>query len=311
MSKIFTVVGATGNQGNSVAKYVLQDAQLSKEFKVRALSRDITKPAAIELQKLGAEIVYGDLDQPSSIEKAFHGAHTIFAITATTYDEQKTERELRQGKLMADKAVEAGAKYLIFSTLPSIKQISSGKIKLGEHFDNKFEVEQYIRSLHIKSSFFAPACFMENFTSVFRPQPTMGETGMYVIASMIAPTAQVPFIDVEDDAGKYVGAILKKPDTLAGKVLCSASQILTMEQVAQVIGKATGKTVIYNQLDENTMRGYLGPMADDLVDMFHYFNEFGYYGPDTAKLVRETQEDVGEKLTSLEDYFKAHPLQLL
>lgn len=56
MSKIITVFGATGNQGGSVIKSILADSTLSKEFKIRGITRDTSKPAAEALAKQGVEL---------------------------------------------------------------------------------------------------------------------------------------------------------------------------------------------------------------------------------------------------------------
>jgi uncharacterized protein YbjT (DUF2867 family) len=57
MSKILTVFGATGNQGGSVVKAVLAHSELSKTYKIRAITRDVSKPAAVALKEKGAEVV--------------------------------------------------------------------------------------------------------------------------------------------------------------------------------------------------------------------------------------------------------------
>lgn len=57
MSKILTVFGATGNQGGSVIEAVLADSILSKEFKIRGITRDASKPAAQALAAKGVEVV--------------------------------------------------------------------------------------------------------------------------------------------------------------------------------------------------------------------------------------------------------------
>lgn len=57
MSKLLTVFGATGNQGGSVIKAVLADAVLSKEYKIRGITRDVTKPAAQALTAQGVEMI--------------------------------------------------------------------------------------------------------------------------------------------------------------------------------------------------------------------------------------------------------------
>jgi uncharacterized protein YbjT (DUF2867 family) len=57
MSKLITVFGATGNQGGSVVRAILADPVLSKEFKIRAITRDPSKPSAKELAAKGVEVV--------------------------------------------------------------------------------------------------------------------------------------------------------------------------------------------------------------------------------------------------------------
>ena len=54
--KIIVVFGATGTQGGSVAKAILDDPVASQQFKVRAVTRDPFKSAAIALADHGAEV---------------------------------------------------------------------------------------------------------------------------------------------------------------------------------------------------------------------------------------------------------------
>ena len=64
MSKIITVFGATGQQGGSVVRTILNDPELSKEFKIRGITRDVSKPEAQALAKQGVEIRNVRLDDP-------------------------------------------------------------------------------------------------------------------------------------------------------------------------------------------------------------------------------------------------------
>jgi len=57
MSKLLTVFGATGIQGGSVIRAVLADPILSKDFKIRAITRDVSKPSAQALTKQGIEVI--------------------------------------------------------------------------------------------------------------------------------------------------------------------------------------------------------------------------------------------------------------
>ncbi len=56
-SKLLVVFGATGNQGGSVIKSVLADPRTAKEFKIRGITRDPSKPNAQALTEKGVEMV--------------------------------------------------------------------------------------------------------------------------------------------------------------------------------------------------------------------------------------------------------------
>jgi uncharacterized protein YbjT (DUF2867 family) len=55
--KVLVVFGATGGQGGSVVKAVLGDAKMRENWIVRGVTRDVNKPSAKALEKLGAETV--------------------------------------------------------------------------------------------------------------------------------------------------------------------------------------------------------------------------------------------------------------
>lgn len=157
MTKLLAVFGATGQQGSSVISKVLEDAELSKTYKVRGLTRDPTKPDAQALSKRGVEVVRCDTDDRSSVKAALQGAHTVFAMTVSLYKPGGMEEELAQGKAIADDAVAAGVQFLVYSSVPSPKKISGGKYPV-DSFDVKDQVRDYISGLPIKSAFFLPGC---------------------------------------------------------------------------------------------------------------------------------------------------------
>jgi uncharacterized protein YbjT (DUF2867 family) len=111
MSKVLVVFGATGQQGGSVVNCVINDPELSKQYKVRGVTRDPSKLAAQSLQQRGVEVVKGDADDKESLKQVMQGSHTVFAITTTVYDDQTKPREIAQGKALVDAAVAAGVEY--------------------------------------------------------------------------------------------------------------------------------------------------------------------------------------------------------
>ncbi|KAF9169420.1 hypothetical protein BGX21_010442 [Mortierella sp. AD011] len=309
MSKVLVVFGATGQQGGSVANYVINDPVLSKEFKVRGVTRDASKPAAQDLKQKGIEVVEADMDNIESLKKAVQGAHTVFAITSSIHDENLKKREIAQGKAMADAAVSQGAQHIIFSTLPHAGRMSNNKYTKVDHFDGKAEVEDYIRTLPIKSAFFIPGFFMQNFKSIIAPQPN-GD-GTYTLSNVVSPKTELPLIDIVHDAGKFIGAILADPEKYEGKVLTSATKVYTFEEIVNIMSKATGKTVNYKQIPEREYRVFLPPSAaEELIQMFLFYQDFGFNGPKTRELVGQTAEIAHGKLTTFEEFVVNEPFEL-
>lgn len=309
MSKVLVVFGSTGQQGGSVVDFVLNDPGLSKEYTIRAITRDPTSESAKGLAQKGVEVVAANPDDVESLGPAFQGAHTVFAMTFPDFKDTKGS-ETRQGGAMADAAVAAGVSYFIYSTLPHVKEISGGKYTKVTGFDGKAEVEQYIREQPIKSAFFAPGSFMQNYHSMMKPRKM--PDGTYSMARHVSPKTQLPMIDTVGDTGKFIGAILAEPEKYEGKLFCAATMLYTMEEQAEILSKATGKTVKYSQIPEEVFRGFLppGPYADGLIEMMLYQQDFGYYGADTKKLVAWAAEHARGRVTTFEEYLEKRPLDL-
>jgi len=71
MSKVLSIFGATGAQGGALLSHVLSSPRLSKLYRVRAITRDVSKPAAKKLEQQSVEVVqvYGFLLGSSVIRR--------------------------------------------------------------------------------------------------------------------------------------------------------------------------------------------------------------------------------------------------
>lgn len=74
---LVVIGGATGNQGGSVLHYLRES---DKEYRLRALTRDNTKPKAKALSELGVEVVSIDLkpENKEKIQEVYSGADVVF-----------------------------------------------------------------------------------------------------------------------------------------------------------------------------------------------------------------------------------------
>ena len=141
--------------------------------------------------------------------------------------------------------------------------------------------------------------------------PYLTGDGTYAISNVVTPQTQLPLIEAAADTGKYIGAILAEPEKYEGKVLSAATKLYSLEDIVQTISKVTGKAVKYNQLPKNVFHGFLPPAAaDNLVEMLLYFQDFGYYGPQTKDKVEWTAQNARGKLTTFEEYITKNPIHL-
>ena len=150
--KIIAVTGATGQQGGAVARKLLAEG-----WKVRALTRDLNKPAAQELASLGAELVPGDMENRAELEAAFQGAYGAFSVQNYWLPNVGFEGEIRQGKNVADAAKAAGVQHLVYSSVGAAHRGMGQK-----HFDSKWIIEQQIQSLNVPFTIMRPVAFFEN-----------------------------------------------------------------------------------------------------------------------------------------------------
>ena len=164
MSKIILVVGATGNQGSSVASTFLQ----SGNWIVRGLVRDPTNPKAVELSTKGVELVKGDLTDPPSLAAAAKGVDFIFANTrfnpaqASESTEFKAhaqpgqsplefhyEEEVAKGRNIADAAAAVeGLERFVWSSASEPGKWSKGKYDGLLSYESKGAVWKYIQDAH-------------------------------------------------------------------------------------------------------------------------------------------------------------------
>ncbi|KAL9080822.1 MAG: hypothetical protein Q9157_000518 [Trypethelium eluteriae] len=312
MSKILAVFGATGHQGGGVINYLLNDPELSQKYTIRAITRDVNSEKAKQL-KQKVEVVQGDVLDRASLETALTGTHTVFAMTTPSFGPDGFEVEYNSAKTIADVALEKGAEYIIFSTLPPVKEISGGKYTKVHPFDAKAKAEQYIRGLPIKSAFYCPGSFMENFQSQTFLSPQQASDGTWVMTRHTSPKSLVPLIDASGDTGKFVGAILAEPNKYEGKTFYAATALYSLEDIAAAISKAAGKTVVYKQISLEDFRNSLSfptSLIDIFAEGFKYQEEFGYFGPDSKKLVDWAVENARGRPSTFEEYFEAHPIQL-
>ncbi|KAH8751299.1 hypothetical protein F5883DRAFT_209417 [Diaporthe sp. PMI_573] len=305
MSKLITVFGATGNQGGSVIKAILADPVLSKEFKIRGITRDASKPAAQALAAKGVEIVTADMTSKASLAEAIEGSHTVFLVTTPDFMSGGGTQEQLHGKNVADVVSEAGASHLIYSSLLHVTNTTDGRLKHVVHFDDKAEVESYIRSKGIPSTFVLPGYFMTNFTML--QMIRKGEDGVYTLAYPVSNRAKFPLIDIQSDIGQYVVAAIRNRDSVLGKQILAAVDYYVPSRIVSEFQEVTGNVAGFVQIDAETYKGFLpGPLADEMLENHLFIEDPGYYAGRDLKESLDLLAGIGLKPTSWKEFLEAN-----
>jgi len=254
--QLIAVIGATGRQGGAVARHLLL-----KGWKVRALARDVSKPAAKALAEAGAELFRADNDDRTSLDAAFQGAYGVFSVQNYWLPNVGREGEVRQGKAIVDAAKAAGVQHLVYSS------VGAAHRGMGQdHFATKYEIEKYLRSSGSSYTILRPVYFMENLNRT-RSQITNGT----YIGLGLRPEKAIQMIAV-DDIGAFASLAFEDRPGFLGQTLELAGDELTEPQIAEAFTKVIGRPVT---LSAPQMPGGAG-QTPERIAMFQFFNGQGY-----------------------------------
>jgi uncharacterized protein YbjT (DUF2867 family) len=276
-SKTIAVVGATGTQGGSVARAILNDRGAA--FRVRALTRNPHSERAQTLARLGADVVQADADDISSLKKAFAGAHGAYCMT-DFWGHGDPDLEREQGLAIAEAVRCAGVQHAIWSTLEDTRRFVPlsdsrmptlhGKYKVP-HFDAKGEVDDAFQRLGVPTTFFLTSFYWENFLNF----PGMGlhkDAGGALTLTMPLGRSRLPGIAAED-IGRCALGIFKETCSI-GQRIGIAGGHLTGEQMAASMTRALSRPVRYVDVDPAVYRTWNFPGAAELSNMIQFKRDF-------------------------------------
>jgi hypothetical protein len=251
---LITIVGALSKQGRGAAQTLLK----SGRYRVRALTRRVDSPEAQSLARQGAELmsVPLELGHKHDLVNAFRGSDGAFLMTPVVVPPETHEAEL--GKQQADAAVEAGVRHIVFSTLENVDRITGGT-KFAPHFTDKAKVEEYIRTLPVRSSFISLAFFYTNLIEYYPPRME-GDTLVFPI--YLPEDFRAPFVDPLTAAGPAILEIFSNPEQYAGRFLPVIGDIISPREMVETFTRVTGKKAAYRS-------------AFTREGLLHYFPQFG------------------------------------
>ena len=288
MSKpLILVTGATGKTGTPVAELLLQRA-----FPVRALAHrpdDRSK----RLEKLGAEVVFGDFLDIESMRSALNGVKRVYFCYPPQGD-----RLLEAATNLAIAAKDAGVEALV--NMSQISAREEAKSPLARHHWLSEHVLDWanIGASHIHPTFFAEDLYL------FTGRSIAEEAKMYLPfgEGRHAPVAA-------EDIARVVVGILTDPDAHVGKHhVLTGPRNMTVSEMADVLSKELSKPVQYIDLPIDQWRSLL---VEQVGLPEFLVNHLAAVAQDHKDGVFSAQTDVVERIggqppQSLEHFIRGH-----
>lgn len=199
-----------------------------------------------ELLELGAkQAVVGDMRDPAVWRRAMEGVDTVYYIGPTLLPE-----ETIIGQAAIDHARAAGVKHFILSSVmhPNIRELP--------HHVAKAQIEEHLLDSGLRFTVLRPASYMK--VQVYARESQTGKVRRFW--SMDTYEALVDLDDVTD----VVARIIQDPAAHAGATYELAGDYLNGHEIAEVVSRATGRTVEPEEMSAETfLRAALKADPDD------------------------------------------------
>ena len=264
--KLIAVIGATGQQGGGVVRAL----QGSGQFKVRALTRDPAKH-----RYLADELVEADLSRPETLKAAFEGAHGVFLVT--NFWEQGTD-EFKQATAAVRAAKDAGVKHFIWSTLPDVETISSGKLHVP-HFTGKAKIDRIVKEAGFPHHTFVIAPFFyQNLVGALAPQKQ--HDGTLGWALPIDPTVRGIHMGDITQLGDIVAGAFAHPDEAGnGEYLPLVGDFMSFNEIIETLNRQ-GHKLSFKQVPMEVFAASF-PGAAEVAATYSHFEANTYLGSDS------------------------------
>lgn len=266
--RIFLVTGATGDTGRPTVKQLLE-----RGHKVRALARREDERSKA-LQKLGAEVVFGDMLKLSDMRMALDGvSHAYFVYPIAGGLVESTV-------LFAQAAKENDLQHIANMSHKQSRPKARSNATLNHWLSEQVFNWSGLSVTHLRVTFFA-------------------EWLLYIAKLIKQGRYVVPF-DAESrfasmtayDIARVVVGILENPKEHAGKAYqLHGPKEYSHRELASVLSQTLGKDVQFEQVDVSTFLDMLGMQDNDAIR-----NHFTSVKVDQQEGLLEGTDDIGAKI---------------
>jgi NAD(P)H dehydrogenase (quinone) len=229
------VTGASGAFGRLAAERLLAKLEPSQLILVTR------NPGGLaEFAKRGAQVRFGDFDQPESLRAAFAGADKLLLISTLDVG----ERRRRQHRSAVEGAQAAGVGHVIYTSSVGIHPRSPAFV-----IEDHLFTEELLRASGLKFTFMRDAQYAEVITTMIAPAAVA--TGEWVSS---AADGCMAFVSKKDCVESAV-AVLTTPGHEGAVYEITGPELLTFGDCARIAAEVTGKPIRFVNVSHEVMQG--------------------------------------------------------
>ncbi|KAH7106640.1 NAD dependent epimerase/dehydratase [Auriculariales sp. MPI-PUGE-AT-0066] len=299
----FLVTGATGSQGGSVVRELL-----ALGAKVHAYVRDSSKPAAKELETLGATLLVGDFNDVDAIARALVGVKGIFLNPIPDFADADAQRAQVQRFIDAEQAcVPRTVDTIVISTVHSTAHHAewlsiNPNYPMSSFNHSKVTAEEAVLASGVKNlTILRPPWLMSNYVApmCYFHFPSVASGGDHVIELRTAIRLDMPIAHLDPrDIGRLASAAFLRPEDFAGKVIAPGWRNITIVDAVHEIEQIVGKTIKIVPITVEELKRSPGPES------------FMGHAWEWANEDLDESGKLGVELRSLKTYLEDHKDQI-
>ncbi len=279
---LFLVVGAAGGRQGQTGRHVAE-LMLSRHMPVRAFVHRLDERSA-HLQRLGAEIIEGDLRDINSVQRAVQGVSAVYFA----YPVQ--DGLLEATATMAIAAHDVGVTRLAnLVMLRSSPDAPTPRMRQNYLSERLFEWAQ-TGTVHLRA-----AVFYENLLALIRL--SLGRHGT-IRLPWGDDDPLIPMVSAEDVARVAVG-VLTSPPAQAGAAHHLIGAVHSLHDILGIVSRVLGRKVRYEAISDDTWNGeaqafgYDPHAIEHLSNLWRFFRSAGAHPRPIGHAVGESIETLG------------------
>lgn len=248
MSRKVLITGATGDTGRAAVR---SSIDLGLDVRAMVHKQDARSEA---LEKLGAEVVVGDLQEIDTVRTAMEGVDAAYFVWPVA-----------PGLLSAAVNFAQAAKEAGVGTIVNLSQRSADRHSKSESCRDTFIAEQVFDWSGVPVIHLRPTYFLEWLLYPWQlPYLRQGVLRMPVGKGRHSPIAA-------DDQGRAIAALLKDPSAHIGKTIPLSGPVeMDHEQMAAELSEALGRKIIFQDLPVDEYCASLAAMGVPAYIVQHF-----------------------------------------